>query len=103
MEWPEARPAYNQLVVDPLGIVWLRHSSVGDPRLGPLHPGDSPERWALFHPDHVYLGDLSLPPRHTLLETGEDYVLALGRDELDVESVVLLPLDRGPAEGSRVD
>ena len=41
-----------------------------------------------------YIGDIVLPRRHSLLDIGVDYLLLLTTDDLDVERVVKLALDR---------
>lgn len=86
LEWPSSVPAYTDLRVDPEGIVWLKAYRVSS---------EEPERWSLLAPDRGYLGDLTFSKGRTLLEIGADYVLLLQRDDLDVESVVKLTLDRG--------
>jgi hypothetical protein len=84
MAWPEQIPAFVELRVDEEGVLWLRAYA---------SPG-SPETWSLLHPEAGYLGDLRLSARHRLLEAGSDYLLLLTRDDLDVERVVKLTLDR---------
>ncbi len=85
-EWPQSLPAFTDLRVDGAGVVWVKRFSVKP---------DEPETWSLLHPERAYLGDLRLAPRQSLLEIGEDYLLLLSRDELDVERVERVPLDRG--------
>lgn len=87
-EWPPSFPAYTGLRVDAQGIVWaLAYSAVSS----------TPQVWSLFSLGDGYLGDLELPPRHDLLEAGEDYLLVRTLDELDVERVVKLGLRRIPS------
>jgi hypothetical protein len=87
-QWPETLPAFTDLVVDARGVLWLRLFRVGP---------QEPEAWALMDPTSGYLGDITLRPRQSLLEAGGDYLLVLQHDSLDVQSVVRLPLDRGPS------
>lgn len=85
MDWPEAFPAFVDLKVDSEGILWLLAYSTS--RVGP-------QVWSLLDPNEGYLGDLQLPPRHSLLEAGSDYLLLLTKDDLDVERLVKLTLNR---------
>ena len=55
-------------------------------------PWDSVATWNVFDPDGRWLTSLEIPKRLSILEIGVDYVLALTRDELDVERVALFPL-----------
>lgn len=84
-DWPESLPAFTALVVDSEGVVWVRAYSA-DPAAA--------EVWSLLHPARGYLGDISLQPRQTLLEAGQDYLLVLTKDDLDVERVEKYALRR---------
>lgn len=84
-DWPESIPAYTALQVDSEGVVWARAYSV-DPLTG--------ETWSLLDQEEGYLGDLQLPPGQDLLEVGNDYLLVLSRDELEVERVERYALNR---------
>jgi len=84
---PATRGAYGSLLMDPRGVVWT------------VPPGEPSERnlpvvCQLFAPDGVWLGSVRLPLRFRPLEIGEDYILGVMLDELDVEQVVTLPLRR---------
>lgn len=85
LEWPESIPAFTELRVDNTGVVWLKRFTV-EP--------DEPETWSLLHSELAYLGDVQLPPRRSLLEIGDEYLLLLSRDELDVERVERVSLNR---------
>jgi hypothetical protein len=85
-EWPDRLPAFTDLKVGPMGIVWAKRYSPNP---------DAPETWSLIDPEKAYLGDLELGPRRSLLDVGLDHVLVLSRDALDVERVERVPLDRG--------
>ncbi len=89
MEWPNAVPAFTDVRVDELGVIWLRRFSIDT---------EAPEAWSLLDPDQGYLGDLGLAPRQTLLTVGADHLLVLVRDELDVERVARLRLHRGAGD-----
>lgn len=84
-EWPEHLPAYVDMKVDVEGVVWL---------LAYTPESDAQQRWSLMDPGIGYIGDIVLPRRHSLLDIGVDYLLLLTTDDLDVERVVKLALDR---------
>jgi hypothetical protein len=85
---PPLRPAYHDLQLDPGGHVWAAgyHS--------PRRQRDDPTTWHVFGKDGAWLGDLVTPSRFQVFEIGEDYVLGVRRDSLDVEDVEVLPLRR---------
>lgn len=85
-EWPATLPAFDALQVDSEGVLWARGFRA-DP--------DASEVWSLLDVEEGYLGDLTLEPRHVLLEAGADYVLVLVRDQFDVERVERYGLRRG--------
>jgi hypothetical protein len=84
---PEVRPAYRDLKVDPEGFAWVAPymSRVG---------GDESRSWYVFDPEGTWLGTVTLPPRFNVLEIGRDYILGTKRDELNVERIQLLRLNR---------
>jgi hypothetical protein len=87
MEIPETRPAYSDLQIDSEGCVWAAGYS---PRGAP--PG--PVEWQVFAENGEWLGLVRTPPRFSAFDIGSDYVLGVLRDDLDVEHVQLLRLDR---------
>ena len=48
--------------------------------------------WTVFTPEGTLVARATMPQRLTPLEIGRDYLLGVERDELDVESVVVIPL-----------
>jgi hypothetical protein len=81
-------PTFSRLLVDDLGNMWLR-----EPWPGPEDP-DRWRRWYVFDPEGMVVARVSLPSAWGIgpVRIGRDYVLALERDELGVETVVLVPL-----------
>lgn len=73
-------PAFSSLMVGRDGRMWIRQY----PRPG---ASDTPE-WVAFGSDGRFDCRLAVPAFDELLEFGQDYLLALERDELDVERVV---------------
>jgi hypothetical protein len=97
MVFSEFHPAHHGFQVDKSGHLWVR---VADPRRfdygrTPARIFDEPSSWDIFNPDGVWLGIVRTPPRFDLYEVGEDYVLGLWRDELEVEYVRKYELIRG--------
>lgn len=76
-------PAFAALYVDATGRVWARHY---DPTRS------QPISYQVFASDGAWMGRVELPGRTQVLDIGEDLLLAIRRDELDVQSLVLHPL-----------
>jgi len=84
---PATRPAYSSLKVDTEACVWLAQYKLPS-------QVDEPTTWEVFSESGEWLGEVHTPSRFTVYEVGRDYVLGLRRDDLDVEHVQLLRLDR---------
>lgn len=85
MPIPEVFPAFAGLATDPLGYLWVERFRV---------PGDEVPVHDIFDPQGGLVGVVTLPQGVEILEIGEDYLLGLVRDELDVEYVKLFRLGR---------
>lgn len=81
-----AYPAIGGLLTDRSGNLWVRET-------GP--PSPASVGWSVFDGKDRWLGEVTLPGELEPLEIGDDYVLSVKRDELDVESVVLYRLEKG--------
>lgn len=83
--------AHTQMVVDAAGNLWLRHF---------VRPWEEPAEdvWTVYDPDGVWLGEVRTPSALWVTEIGDDYVLGVWRDELDVESVRLFRLTKPRGE-----
>jgi hypothetical protein len=83
---PATKPPIAEIRVDGNNNVWVRHTW---PRWAPdsdMH--DHQERkWTVFASRGAMLGDVVTPPRFRLTDIGDDYVLGVWRDEVDVERV----------------
>jgi len=53
---------------------------------------DAAAVWLVFDPAGRLLGEVEMPAGLEVFEIGEDYVLGLVRDDLDVERLMLHPL-----------
>lgn len=79
---PESRPAYGRIVLDRAGNLWVQRR--GD-------DSSTAHEYLVFDRGGIALGPVLLPPVR-ILEIGEDYVLGVHRDELEVEYLHLYPL-----------
>lgn len=78
VSFPEALPAFMDLVVDKESNLWVERSRL---------PGDEQPRWDVFDPGGQWLGTVETPPDFRIAEIGADYVLGIFQDEFDVEHV----------------
>lgn len=85
MPIPETMPAYERLLVDGTGDLW-----VADFRA----PGDEARRWTVFDPTGRVLGTVRTPDDVYIHEIGPDWILGVRRDELDIPYVVMYRLER---------
>jgi len=76
---PELRPAYDRLVIDDQGRLWLRGWE-----------GTAPEtfRWWVFAPDAALLGYVDVPGNFRLVAVTGDQAWGVTHDDLDVSYVV---------------
>jgi hypothetical protein len=85
MDVPELRPAYGRLLVDAAGNLWVSEYAA--------YPV-VPVSWNVFAADGGLLGEVQMPDRFQVYEIGEDYLLGVWRDEIDVEHVRIYPLEK---------
>jgi hypothetical protein len=98
-------PAFAELHLDRAGHVWAREydhldavaffdlSFLGPPFEAPRM--DGPRRWLVFQPDGRLLGEVTMPTDFEVYEIGEDWVLGVWRDEMDIEYVRIYPILKG--------
>ena len=83
----EQMPAFTSVLVDRLNHLWVEeYEPPGEERPGSL--------WTAFNPEGHVLGFVETPERLEIFEIGEDYILGVFRDELDVEIVQVWTLER---------
>jgi hypothetical protein len=85
MAVPATRPAYGILLVDAQGNLWAGEYT--------RYPA-SPQRWTVFSRNGELLGEVTVAEQFKVLQIGADWVLGVGRDELDVEYVMLYGLEK---------
>ena len=80
-------PAFSSVLGDAVGHLWVEEYKYPlEDRPGAL--------WTVFDPEGQALGFVETPEGLEVYEIGEDYILGRVRDELDIESIQLWPLDR---------
>lgn len=84
---PATRPAFNNMLVDASGAIWLE-----------LYRGvserDRSQEWLILDADGTWLGTVEVPDRFSVTEITMETVLGVWRDELDVEHPQVLRLTR---------
>lgn len=85
MPLPDFLPAFAGLHSDKVEHIWVERSR---------GPEDPTPVFDIFNPDGALVGLASLPADLDVVEIGEDYLLGLFRDELEVEYLRLYPLRR---------
>ena len=81
----EYLPVYDSLVVDRTSALWVR-------LFGFTWTADA--EWIVFGADGIAVGRLTAPRGFQFFDIGEDYVLGLEKDELDVEHVRMYDIIR---------
>jgi len=84
--FPPEFPAVSSILVDAVGNLWVKPFTRQDP--GKID-------WSVFDVGGQFRGLVTLPGRFEPMEVGDDYVLGVARDTLDVETVHLYGLSRG--------
>lgn len=85
MPHPDVARVFDALATDAGGRLWVRRTAM---------PRDSLHRWDVFDPDGRPVARALVPAALRVREFGSDYVLALRRDDLGVEQVVLFSLQK---------
>ena len=84
---PVTRPAFNDMLVDPSGAIWLElYRGVSEQ--------DRPQEWLILDSDGTWLGTVKVPDGFSATGITMDAVLGVRRDEVDVEHPQVLRLTR---------
>jgi hypothetical protein len=83
--FPTIKTAFRDLDADAAGRIWVQNW---------METEGGRDRWIVFEADGVLLAEVDVPQGLQLLEIGEDYVLALRTDALDLEYVGLYQLEK---------
>jgi hypothetical protein len=102
LPYPETYPRYGRILTDDEGLLWVMAyppttTAVGAPHLtsafGTAYREPSPD-WRVLAPDRGTVARVTMPRPLFPLDIGKNHVLALVRDELGVETLLLYKLDR---------
>lgn len=76
MPLPETIPVFSRLLIDEGGLLWAE-----------LYRYDvrRPPRWLVFGPNGEGLGSVDMPSGLNVLQIGQDFVLGVWEDELEVQ------------------
>lgn len=85
MDTPPTKPAYSSLMVDALGNLWAAEY---------VRYPDIPTVWTVFSANGALLGDVRVTPGFLPLQIGANWIIGVGRDELDVEYVRLYGIEK---------
>jgi hypothetical protein len=81
----DSLPAFRRVRVDRLGMLWAQNHGL---------PGDLSTTWSVFASNGQWITDVQFPAEWLILDIGQDYILALVRNDLDVETVRKYALER---------
>jgi len=86
---PDHFPPFEALKADVKDHLWVKDFQ---------RPGEENRTWSIFDEEGGLVGRVTLPENFTPVEIGEDYLLGVGWDEMDVEYVRMYGLSR-PSTG----
>ena len=93
---PSRVPAYSRLLVLDDGSLWVGRWEGLEWGIGRL-PGHPGRRWDVFDPSGERIRLVTIPNNMSLLDAGEDWVLVVVRDELDVQRLAVYELRESPS------
>ena len=82
MPIPETFPAYRSFKVSDDGSLWVENY---------IHASEQPS-WEVFRHDGRYLGVVETPMGARVMQIGDDFVLAIWEDELEIQQVRMYEL-----------
>lgn len=86
MPIPATMPAFAEFRTDSADDLWVKEYPGAD--------ADAPSTWTVFDPEGQMLGQLSMPARFQVMQIGDDFVLGVWKDDLDVEHVRMYALQK---------
>jgi hypothetical protein len=81
--FPPEKPAFQVLATDSAERLWVRVWAAADSEV---------DHWLVFGPEGQMIAQVEVPADLRLVDIGDEYVLAVWKDELDVEYVRLYEL-----------
>lgn len=94
LPYPTVLPALDQLRRDSTGHLWVRLYAL---------PQDTTLQWWIYDIRGRLVATAAWPSRLRVTEIGPDYVLGVWRDDNDVETVRMFPLERRPSGDRTMD
>jgi len=88
MPLPERKPAFDALIVDSEGYLWMKEYTAHNP---------NPIRYRIYSPEGIRVGSVRLPGHLRVSDIGKDYVLGIGYDLDHVETLQMFHLKRPDA------
>jgi hypothetical protein len=85
MPIPDRKPAFEDLIVDADGYLWMKEYSAHNP---------NPVRYRIYSPEGVRAGVARLPGSLKVFDIGRDYILGIGYDLDGVETILMYDLRR---------
>ena len=90
--WSEYMIAWGSVLEDSEGNVWLEHYRAIYPHIERKDARRT--TWSVFGPAGRFLGELTIPPRVTVLSVSNNEVLGFWKDDLDVKHVAVYPITK---------
>jgi hypothetical protein len=87
MPFPSTHAPYDSLMLSATKELWVRTTAKGK---------DGQRTWVVLRPDGAARGVVRIPPGMKLLHIGADFIVAMTRDEDDVQHVGMYALRAGP-------
>lgn len=84
-EFPEFLPAIREMMIDRGGDLWVESYPALDAQEA---------TWSVYSLEGRWIADVAIPAALQVTDIGEDYVLGIREDTLDVPEVALFALDR---------
>ena len=81
---PETMPAYESFIASEDGSLWAENFTYAT--------SDEQQSWAVFRDDGRYLGEVDTPMGAQVTHIGDDFVLVIWEDELEVQQVQMYEL-----------
>lgn len=94
---PRRMPTYHRILVDGEGNVWLEDypaDAAGRPDVFQPETPPAEQRWRVIDAEGRHLGEVRMPGEIHLLGFAGDRAVAIRRDSLDREHVLLFPIHR---------
>jgi hypothetical protein len=89
LPWPETLPAFDRMLVDDVGVIWLREFTTLDQQT---------TTWLAVDERGRIMAELEASPALEPLHIGRDFIAGVMTDDFERERIVVLRLQRGATE-----